>query len=136
MKKLLLFGMLFVMLTVITPAYAADADGLWYGSSPDGSTMLGMTRENSGYLLYTFLDCYEWRLADWFPLFGPFNGTTGNLSLILTSEANGNIPQAVTVIFTMTSSSTATLKVASCTNFATQDNCPPDGTVLNLTKIF
>jgi len=140
MKKLLSLVLpvvtLVMMFTINTPAYAGDADGLWYGTDYSGGPLVGMTRENSGFLLYTFLDCYKWTLPDWFPIFGPFDGTTGNLSLLLTSEANGNIPQSLNVTFTLTSPSTSTLTVNSCINFPGQDNCPPNGTVVNLTKIF
>lgn len=141
MKKLLSAAMLMVslvvMLGVITPAYAGDADGLWYSPLPDNSgPYLAMTRVNGGSMLFTFLDCWGWRMADWVPLFGSFDGTTGNLSVILTSEANGNMPQSATATFTLTSATTAKLTISSCVNFPNQNNCPPDGTVLNLTKIF
>jgi hypothetical protein len=128
---------LFVMLAVITPAYAGDADGLWYASLPDQSgPLFGMIRVNGGYMLLTFLDDWNWQMPDWFPVFGPFDGTTGNLSLLLTNEANGKIPQALNATFRMTSSTTSTITIDSCINFANQDNCPPNGTVLDLTKIF
>jgi hypothetical protein len=139
MKKLLsvamLVAMLVVMLAVITPAYAGDVDGLWYSSTPDHQSV-AMARVNEGYLLFTVMGDFTTNMNFWMPFFGPFDGTTGDLSLILTSEANGNLAQLATLTFRLTSPTTATVTTTSCTNFENQDNCLPNGTVLNLTKIF
>lgn len=139
MKKLssvaMLVAMLVAMFAVSTPAYAGDVEGLWYYSAPDGQSV-AMARVNEGYLLLTIMGNLTSNMDYWMPFFGPFDGTTGNLSLILTSEANGNLPQSSTVTFSLTSPTTATLTVTSCTNFGNQDNCPPNGSVVNFTKIF
>jgi hypothetical protein len=136
MKKVLLLLVLFGMLSMVTPVYAADVDGLWAGSDPEGSPVFAMARENGGLILFTILDYWEGRMAAWIPLAGPFDGTTGNLFLILTSEANGNIAQSLTGTFSLTTPATATLTLTSCTNFPQQDNCGPVGAVINFVKIF
>ena len=136
-KAVVVVMMLLGLLAVVTPSYADDVDGLWYYSgSADSSAFAAMIRENAGYMLVTFLDCYEWKLSNWSLMYGPFDGTTGNLSLVLTSEANGNLPQSVNATFSITSPTTAVLTINNCSNFPNQDNCPPDGTVGDLVKIF
>ena len=135
MKKLLVVAMLFMMFAVITPAYAGDTDGLWYHPESEGG-FFAMTRANGGYILFTVMDLYEMKMEAWMPFFGPFNGTSGDLSLILTSEANGNIAQSMTATFNLTSPTTATITITSCTSFPQQNNCPDSSPVFDLVKIF
>ena len=125
MKKVLLVLALFGLLSVVSPVYAADVDGAWLMSRGDNPVAaLAMLKADGGELLVTFCDYSEALMAAWAPFLGPFDGTNGQLSLALTSQANGNLPKSMTVTFTLTSATTATFTVTSCTNFPQQDNCP------------
>ena len=135
MKRVLMVLVLLGLLLVGASVYAADADGVWICTDQD-CPLVAMSRVNGGAILFTVLDLFEGKMADWIPLFGPFDGTTGQLSLILTSQANGNIPKSMTGTFSLTSPTSATFTGNSCTNFPQQDNCGPAGTVLNFSKIF
>ncbi|MGE5301206.1 MAG: hypothetical protein ACM3MB_09630 [Acidobacteriota bacterium] len=135
MKKAVVVMMLLGLLAVITPAYAGDVDGLWIfvGASDTSQVSFGMVRENADILLVTILTADT--LA-WIPMYGPFDGTNANLSLLLTSESNGNFPATFTGSFSLTSPTTGAFTTTSCTNFPQQDNCPPNGFVFNGTKLF
>ena len=135
MKKVLLVLVLFGLLSVVTTVHAADADGVWI-CSDQNCPVVAMSRVNGGAILFTMLDLWGGYMADWWPLFGPFDGTTGQLSLIITSEANGNIAKSFTGTFTLTSPTSASLTLTSCTDYPQQNNCAPVGAVRNFSKIF
>jgi hypothetical protein len=136
MKKMLVVAILFVIFAVIGPAYADSVDGLWAFSASD-TVYFVMVRANGGTLLATVLGGFSNdRLNWWQPYFGTFNGTTGNLSLIVTSQSNGNLFQSADLTFDLTSPTTAILIVTNCTNFPNQNNCPPIGTIFSLAKIY
>jgi hypothetical protein len=128
MKKVVLVLVLLALLSTGAVVSAADVDGVWYCSSPDCSKY-AMTRANGGSLLFTVLG-YD--LASWVPMYGPFDGTNGYLTLLLTSQAHGGMPQSATAVFTVTSPTSATLTVTSCTDFPQQHNCPPVGVVYTM----
>ena len=139
MREALFAATLILLVSVATSTYAADVDGAWSitGMPDPKAQAYAMTKESNGRLLLVWEDNYGGTMGAWMPLIGPFDGTTGNLHLLSTSQANGNLPQAVTCTFTLTSPTTATLTVISCTNFPQQDNCPPPGSpALTLTKLF
>lgn len=136
MKKVLLILVLFGLLSAVTPAYAGDIDGAWAISSNNQVMGYAMIRADAGNILVVICDYWQALMADWMPLAGPFDGTTGNLSLIFTSQENGNLPSSLTATFTLTSATTGTITIGSCTNFPGQDNCGPSGSVVDLSKIF
>jgi hypothetical protein len=137
MKKVLLVLVLFGLLSAVSPVNAADVDGAWLVSSPfDPTAAVAMLKEDGGLLLATYCDYSNALMRAWLPLLGPFDGTNGQLSLVLTSQANGHLPESLTVAFTLTSETTATVTITSCVDFPQQSNCPPTGLVFNLVKIF
>ena len=140
MKKVLLVLAVFGLLSVVSPVYAADVDGAWLVSRGDNPVAaLAMVRVDGGQLLFTYCDYSEALMAAWAPFLGPFDGTNGQLSQVLTSQANGNLSKSMTVTFTLTSATTATLTITSCTNFPQQNNCPStpeELQPLQLVKIF
>jgi len=114
------------------------AAGVWMAPLPgdDRESILAIANQNGDMLLLTYLDDWNDDMDAWFPFLGPFNGTTGTLSLLLTSSSNGDIPLSATGTFTLTSNNTATFQVKECQNYFGQDNCVPIGTVFNFSKIF
>lgn len=140
MKKVLLVLALFGLLSVVSPVYAADVDGAWLVSRSDNPVAaLAMLKADGGQLLITYCDYSEALMNAWVAFLGPFDGTNGQLSLVLTSQANGNLPETMTLTFTLTSAATATVTGTSCTNFPQQNNCPTTAAELQplqLVKIF
>ena len=129
MKKLLVLLVLFVMLSVVTPVYACDVDGLWALIPPDLSlSSFVMLRENSDVLLMTNL---ELGMDDWQAFFGPFDGTTAHLTTLVSRwEQLG-----ITCIFL--SPDSASCAIISCTSTASIQ-CDNDtiGRTFTLQKLF
>ncbi len=138
MRKALFVAMLILLVSVASTTYAADVDGAWSVTGfPDPlASAYAMTRANNGLLLLVWEDNYGGELDVWFPMIGPFDGTNANLQLLFTSQKNGNSVQALNCTFTLVTPNTATLTLNTCTNFPGQDNCGPNGMVLDLTKLF
>jgi hypothetical protein len=135
MRKLFLLFVLFVMFAMAAPVYANDPDGLWYQPDPQGG-YAAMSRASNGSILFTILDCHGLKLMDWVPLFGPFDGISGNLSLALSTENNSNLPQVLEVTLTITSPTTATLAINNCAPWpGGQAVCPSPGTVLTFVRV-
>ena len=135
--KRLLFALVFV-LAVATNAYAEDADGVWVAPIPgENDSVLAMTRESDNNLLIlTILSDWDGPLGAWIPFAGTIDNNAGTLSQVLTSRDNGEIPQNSSGFFRMTSPTTATFTVNSCSSYAGQDSCPPIGAVFNFTRLF
>ena len=123
MKKLLVLFALFVMLSVVAPAFAGEVDGLWTLSYSDGHlNELVMARENSGILLLTML---EPDLSTWSAYYGPFDGTTSNMTTLVSSVQ-------VEFSLNLTSPTSGVITLTKCTGC----DGDPVGTVMSLQKIF
>jgi len=119
MKKTLLVSVLSVLLLVVTPVYAGSVDGLWIVMMPDQSiNSYTMLRENSGMLLMTSLDL---TLEDWQAWFGPFDGTTSQLTTLATRW------EQLGLTITFLSPDSASCTITSCTSTASTQ-CE-DGTI-------
>jgi hypothetical protein len=137
MKKVFLVLALFGMLSAVAPAYATDVDGAWLASSAQDPILgLAMIRANGGQLASVLCGWNHGNMSSWGVFLGPFDGTNGQLSLVLTSQGNGLFPQSMTINYSLTSATTATGTVTSCADFPQLSNCPPVGTVFQLEKIF
>jgi hypothetical protein len=129
MKKLLLVSVLFLLLSVVTPVYAGDVDGLWALIPPDLS--LGsfvMLRENSDVLLMTNL---ELGLDDWQAFFGPFDNTTAHLTTLVSRW------EQLGITCNFLSPNSASCAIISCASTAsTQCDNDTIGTTFTLQKLF
>ena len=139
MKKVLLLLVMFGMLSAVTPGYAADVDGAWLVSIPSKPiAALAMLRANGGQLLATWCGWDNGNMDFWGAFLGPFDGTNGQISLILTSQAIADrLPQSMTGNFTLTSATTATFTPTSCIDFPGHDDCVGTvGLLIQFEKLF
>jgi hypothetical protein len=130
-------ALVFVLMAAIN-VYAQDADGVWVASIPgESDVVLAMTRESvNDLLILTFLSDWDGTMNAWIPFAGRIDNNTGTLSLVLTSQENGNIPSSATGLFNLTSPTTATFTVITCSNYPGQSSCLPIGSVFNFTRLF
>lgn len=130
MKKLLLISLLLVAsLFVAGPAFAGEIDGIWALLLPDGTLeSVLMIRENGGTIIAATLDL---DMDNWEALAGPFDGTTAQLTGVLTRW------DILGVAVTFSSATSATGTITSCTPTATaQCQDVPVGTTFTLAKLF
>lgn len=128
MKKLLFVLTVFAMLAVITPAYAGDIDGLWSISLPNGTFIsFVMARENAGVLLIVGL---EPTVDSWQAFWGPFDGTTSNLTTLLDLNAS------LAFTLNLTSPNSGSLIMTSCAPISPSYQCPPIPFAFNAVKLF
>ena len=145
MKKVLVLFVLFCLVSMVTPVFAADVDGVWLQqTNPSAITAndaLVTIRANGGLIFVSFMPL---EMNDYITLFGSFNGTTGTVTELFNQRTfNPNNkpitePQSVTATFTLTSPTTATVTVTSCTDFSdiAESSCPPPGATFTIVKIF
>ncbi len=143
MKKVLVLFALFGLLSVVTPVFAADVDGVWLlQTNPSGLTIddaLVMVRENGGFIAVAFMPL---EMNDYITLFGPFDGTTGTVTQVFnqrTFDPNNQPitePAGLSATITLNPDTTATVKITSCTDFSDVSTCPPPGTTFTIFKIF
>ncbi len=122
--------LLFAVLIQLTPAHAGDVDGLWILKDPmRGPDWLNfvMLRENQGTLLMTVL--YWPGLDGWGAFFGPFDGTTARISLLVSLDF-----QALEGSITFTSPGTASITATKCIDH--RGSPCLTGTIATLEKIF
>jgi hypothetical protein len=148
MKKVLVLFVLFGLLSVVTPVFAADVDGVWLlqtnPSALTGDDALVTIRANGGFIFVSFMPL---EMNDYIPLFGSFDGTTGTVTELFNQRTfNPNNqpitePESLTVTFTLTSPTTAKVTITSCTDFSDivakgESSCAPTGTTFTIVKIF
>lgn len=128
--------------------FSADVDGVWLlqtnPSALTGDDALVTIRANGGFIFVSFMPL---EMNDYIPLFGSFNGTTGTVTELFNQRTfNPNNqpitePESFTVTFTLTSPTTATVTITSCTDCSDivakgESSCAPTGTTFTIVKIF